>query len=181
MFGDALSRRLAEDPEAKARHVVLTVNRRLHDKEAAWAIVEDQKSDFMEDMQNSYGPIRYVWVLSPQRSGYPHVHAIVVGRTYMPRSQLCAGWRRRVGGNAWVGLAYEVQGLARYLARHLGREVPEGVNRRWSSSRGRNSVLYEPFRARRTSEWADAVRSSDPPAVVAERYQKAGYNVTILG
>jgi hypothetical protein len=116
-----------------------------------------------------------------QKSGHPHLHAIVVGRTYMPRSQLRAGWWRRVGGNAWVGLAYEVQGQARYLARHLGREVPGGVNRRWSSSRGRNSVLYEPFRARKTSEWAGAVRSSDPPAVVAKRYQKRGYNVTILG
>ena len=177
--GRAIRRRANEDGRPRARHIVLTVSARRHSLDEAWAIAQTAKTEFMEDMQERYGPLRYVWVLARQDNGYPHIHIIVMGGRFMPQKQLRAGWGKRGGGHVWVHLAYDLPGLVRYLAGQLPGVLPEVVKRRWSTSRGRNPVLYEPFESRAGPARPKATLHMKSPKAVAREYERQGMKVIL--
>ncbi len=178
-LGRAIRRRIGASPTARVRHLVLTVSARQHSPEGAWEIAQREKSAFMEDMQKRYGPLRYVWVLARNDNGYPHIHIITIGGRYMPQKQLGAGWGKRGGGHVWVHSAYDYPGLVRYLAGQLPGALPEGVRRRWSTSRDQNPVLYEPFNGGRKPAKRKATPHRKSPQAVARDYEQQGMKVIL--
>lgn len=118
----------------------------------SYGLLTKSWNNLRTQMVKKYGPVKFVWVLESQRSGYAHLHILMDTRVDVV--WLRAAWSLMIPGAVQMRVEEVrdnrgVQYLAKYLSKQTGRvQTPDGIVElvglhRYGKSRG---IDFTPYR-----------------------------------
>lgn len=64
---------------------------------------------------------KWAWVLEPHKSGWPHLHAVIVGMRFIPKQIISSCWSAVGGGNTKIETGGG--GAGRYVAKYIAKQT----------------------------------------------------------
>jgi len=129
-----------------------------HCPEEAEKILKSSWRKLRNKMRRLYGDFEYITVDELQPSGYPHLHVLLLGKVFAPKSVLDdirSYWVGFLGmGNPDIRVLSDLDGAAAYITKYVSKGkagVLKKGNRVFSFSRGLDTLIKSQaaFRAKR--------------------------------
>lgn len=136
----------------------LTIAHGSHSPAESWLLISRAWNRFTAVMRKRHGPLVFIWVVEPQKSGHAHLH--VLTDKYLDHAEVKEVWERASEGAkvVWVERVKSAN-VAVYLGKYMGKtsgrvlEIP-GLGELWNKHRFGKSrgITFTPFKVK-TGGW----------------------------